>query len=109
MLGPRDAHCLGQGGRESGQNLDGLAYVAVRGRDADAEPGSELGVCVTATQMGQSEESLTTGSQTPSPGPDLPSPHGESSGRVPQSATGQVDRRRVDKHTKFLADGGSRS
>jgi hypothetical protein len=34
-LGPCEAHRLGQGGREGGQYVHGLAYVAVCGRDAD--------------------------------------------------------------------------
>lgn len=51
-LGPGDVHRLGQGGCEGGQHIDGLAYVAVHGCDADTEPGGELGVGVTASQMG---------------------------------------------------------
>lgn len=41
-------HRLGQGRGDGGQGLDGFTYVAVDGRDPDVEPGSELGVGVTA-------------------------------------------------------------
>lgn len=41
------------------------------------------------------------GQASPS-GSDLPSPDSESSGQTLQSTTGQVDRRRVDKHAKLL-------
>lgn len=103
--GPRDAHHLEQGRREHGQQVDGFAYAAVRGRDADPAPGGKLGVGVTTPQRGQGEEALTVGGQRPPPGPGLPSPQSESCGLVPRGATGQVDRQRVDKQAKLLADG----
>lgn len=105
-LGPREAHRLGQGGREGDQYVHGLAYITVRGGDADTEPGGELRVGVTTAQMGQGEQSLTAGGQTPPSGPDLPSPGSKSPGQLPQGATGQVDRRRVDKHTRLLVAAG---
>lgn len=103
---PRDVHGLSQGGRESRQDLDSFAYVAIHGRDADTEPGGQPGVRVAASQMGQGQESLTTGGQTPPSGPDLPSTHSEVSGQTPQGATGQIDRRRVAKHVKLLVAAG---
>lgn len=100
---PNCSHRLGQGRGEQGQHGDGLAHVAVHGRDPDAEPGGELGGGVTAPQVRQSEQGLAARGQ-PSPScVDLPSASGELTGRVRQGAGGQIDRRRIDKQAKLLA------
>jgi hypothetical protein len=44
---------LSQGLRVGGQHFDGLAYVAIDGRDADLEPRGKLGIRVAASQVGQ--------------------------------------------------------
>lgn len=49
---PDRPHRLVQGRGEGGQGVDGLTYVAVDGRDPDAEPGGQLGIGVTAPQVG---------------------------------------------------------
>ncbi|GAB2824850.1 hypothetical protein GCM10027073_63330 [Streptomyces chlorus] len=66
-LGGGDLHRLGERRGEGGQDVDGLGDVPVRGGGAYAEPGSELGVGVTAAQMGQHQQCLSSGGQaTPS-------------------------------------------
>ncbi|GGP95960.1 hypothetical protein GCM10010278_86950 [Streptomyces melanogenes] len=88
------------------QDVDGLVYVAEDGGDSDAGPGGEPGVGVTAPQMGEGEQSLALGGKAPPPRPDLPPPGGQLPGQEPQCAAGQIDRGRVDKHAKLLADMG---
>lgn len=105
-LRPDGRHCLGQGLRLGGQHFDGLAYVAVDSRDADLEPCGELGVRVAASQVGQGEQGLTADGQTPPSRTYLPPVSGQLPRQVPQRAAGQIDRRRVDKHAKLLADTG---
>lgn len=105
-LGPYGLHRLGQGRGEGGQNLDGFTYVAVDGGDPDAEPRCELGVGVTAPQVGQGEQGLTCHGKPPPPRPDVPAPGPQFSGQEPQGAGGQVDRGRIDKHAKLLANTG---
>ena len=103
-LRPDRRHRLVQGRGEGGQGLDGFTYGAVDGRDPDAEPGGELGVGVTARQVGQGEQGLTSGRKAPPPRSDLLPPGCQLSGQEPQGAAGQINRGRVDKHTKLLAD-----
>jgi hypothetical protein len=50
-----------QGPAAAGEQVDGLADVAVRGRDADAEALGEAGVGIAVAQMGQNEECLVAG------------------------------------------------
>jgi hypothetical protein len=76
-LRPNRRHRLVQG---RGEGLDGFTYVAVRGRDPDAEPGGELGVSVTAPQVGQGEQGLTSGRKAPPPRSDLLPPGCQLSG-----------------------------
>ncbi len=82
----------------------GFAFVAVDGCDPDTEPGCELGVGVTAPQVRQGEQGLTCHGKPPPPRPDVSSPGRQRCGREPQDADGQVDRGRMDKHAKLLAD-----
>ncbi|GGK28420.1 hypothetical protein GCM10011583_70500 [Streptomyces camponoticapitis] len=69
---PDRPHRLGQGRGEGGQGVDGFAYVAVDGRDPDAEFGGKLGVG-TAPQVGQGEQGRTRGGKAPPPVP-MPCP-----------------------------------
>lgn len=105
-LRPDRHHRLVQERGAGGQGLDGFTYVAVHGRDPDAEPGGELGVSVTAPQVGQGEQGLTSGRKAPPPRSDLLPPRCQLPGQKPQSAAGQVNRGRVDKHAKLLVDTG---
>ncbi|GAA1371520.1 hypothetical protein GCM10009612_62760 [Streptomyces beijiangensis] len=89
---PDRLHRLGQGRGEGGQNLDGLAYVAEDGRDPDAEPGSELGIGVTAPQVGQGQEGLAADRQSTPSRPDLLPPGCQLPGQEPQGAAGQINR-----------------
>ncbi|GAB3170863.1 hypothetical protein GCM10027162_11820 [Streptomyces incanus] len=107
-LGPDGLHRLGQGRGEGGQDVDYLAYVAIDRRDADAEPGGELGIGIAAPQVSQGEQGLAGCGQTPPARPDFPPSGMQRSARVPQGAAGQINRRRVDKHAKLLVgQGGS--
>lgn len=57
---PRGRHGLFQRGRESGQEVTGLAYVPADRRDPDAETCYEagVGVAVAAAQVGQGKQGL---------------------------------------------------
>ncbi|MGY3676383.1 hypothetical protein ACVWXU_000006 [Streptomyces sp. TE33382] len=105
-LRPDRPHCLGQGRSEDGQGLYGFTYVPADGRDPDAESGCKLGVGVTAPQVGQGEQGLTCGGKAPPARPERTPPGGQLTGQEPQGAAGQIDRGRVDKHAKLLADTG---
>lgn len=56
-------HRLGQGRRDAGQHVDGLADVSVDGCDPDAESSDELGIGVAAPQVSQRKVRLTASSQ----------------------------------------------
>ncbi len=100
----RSPRLLLQRGRQAGQEVDGLAYVAVGRGDPDVEPCGEAGVGVTAAQVGQGEQGLpAAGEATPS-GTDAASVPCEKAGEALQGAAGQIDSGRVDKHAKLLAD-----
>ncbi|MBB4796175.1 hypothetical protein BJY54_006879 [Streptomyces nodosus] len=61
-----DGHGLLERGGEDGQDIHGLADVAVRRGQADAEPGRELGERVTVTQVRQGHQRLSAaGESTP--------------------------------------------
>lgn len=89
-----------------GRDLDDFTHGAVDGRDPDAETGGELGMGVTAPQVGQGEQGLTCGGKTPPTCADLLPPGLQPPGQEPQGAIGQIDRGWVDKHGKLLADTG---
>lgn len=101
---PHGRHGLFQRGRESGQEVDGLAYVPVDRRDPDAEACDEAGVGVAAAQVGQDEQGLPASGQATPPGADPVAVACEETGEVLQGAAGQIDTGRVDKHAK--APGG---
>jgi hypothetical protein len=54
---------LFQRGREGGQQVDGLAYVAVGRGDPDAEARGKASVGVAAAQVGQDEQGLPAAGQ----------------------------------------------
>jgi hypothetical protein len=62
---------------------------------------------VTAPQVGQGEQGLTAGGKTPPPRSDLLPSVCQLPGQEPQGAAGQINRGRVDKHAKLLADTGN--
>lgn len=70
---------------EGGQNVDDLAYVAMDGRYAHAEPGGELSTDISAPQVCQGEQSMSVCGQAPPARFDLPPP----------------GKRRVDMHAKL--------
>lgn len=100
----RRPDCLRKSRRESGQDLDGLGDVPVRGRGPDAEPGRELGIRVAVAEVGEGEQGLTAGTQAPPSGTELLAAPAEFGGQEAQGRTGHVDARRVDKHTKPLVE-----
>ncbi|SCE52549.1 hypothetical protein GA0115242_146524 [Streptomyces sp. SolWspMP-5a-2] len=56
----------------------------------------------TAPQVSQSEQGLSSCGQTSPARLDLPAPGMQPSTQVPRGASGQIHRRRVDKHAKLL-------
>jgi hypothetical protein len=97
---PHRRHGLFQRGRLSGQEVDGLAYVPVDRRDPDAKTRCEAAVGVAAAQVGQDEQGLPATGQATPPGADATAVACEETGEVLQSAAGQIDAGRVDKHAK---------
>lgn len=59
---PYGLHGLLKRGREGGQEVDGLAYVAADRGDPDAESRREAGLGVTTAQVGQDQQGLSAGS-----------------------------------------------
>ncbi len=106
LLHPNGLHRLGQGRGEGGQDFDDLAYVVVDRRDADAEPGGELGIGIAAPQVSQGGQGLSACGQTPPARSVLSPPGMQPSTQIAQGAAGQINRRRVDKHAKLLVGHG---
>lgn len=94
----------GEVGGVDGQDLHGLGDVAVNGGDADAEPGCELGVGVSAAQVREYEQGPPVRGESAPPCPALDAPGGQQAGEEPQGRAGQIDSRWVDKHVKLRAD-----
>lgn len=95
---------FGEGGREGGQERDGLGDVPVRGGRSDAEPGRELGIRVAVAEVGEGEQGLPARAQAPPAGTELPAVFPQAVGEEAQGGAGHVDAGRVDKHTKPLVE-----
>lgn len=82
-------------------------HPAAYGRDPDAEPGRELGVGVTAPQVGQGEQDLAASRQPSPPRSDLPPPTMSRPGRYPRvrldrsNDDGQTSTRSSWRHGRF--------
>lgn len=87
-------------GRQSGQEIDGLACVPVDRRDPDAETRCEAGVGVAAAQVGQDEQGLPTAGQATPPGVEPTAVTCKETGEMLQGAAGRIDTGRVDKRAK---------
>lgn len=103
-LACRRLHCGSQFRGECDQNVDGLGDVPVGGGGADTEAGCELGIGVPAPQVGQCQQGLVVGAQTPPAGAASPAVGPQLSRQKAQGGAGHVDPSRIDKHVKPLVE-----
>jgi hypothetical protein len=92
-----------EGRCECGQEIDGLADVAVDGARFDPETRCELGVRGAVPQVCQHRQGLTTGREPAPAALDPTAVFAQASGKEGQGSTGHVQPARVDKHVKPLA------
>ena len=104
-LGRGGLHRLFHGGGEGGQEVDGLGDAPVGGGGAHLEPGRELSVGVTASQVGQHQQRLPSGGQPTPSGALITAVCGQFTSEVAQCRAGQIDAGWVDKHAE--APGGT--
>jgi hypothetical protein len=101
--------CRGAGRRgdvrcEGREYVDRLDDVPVHGGGTDTKTGSELGVGMPTSKVGQDQQSLAAGRKAPPPRPPLQTSGGQQTGQPTKRRTGQIDPRWVDKHVKLRAD-----
>ncbi|GGW86207.1 hypothetical protein GCM10010320_79910 [Streptomyces caelestis] len=87
--------------RAGRKDLDGFGHVPVRRSGSDVKTGGELGVGVSAPQMGQYEQGLPTRWEPAPPRSSLARSRDQQVGQEPQGGAGQVDTRWVDKHMRL--------
>ncbi|CAM5293127.1 hypothetical protein SDIAM26S_00882 [Streptomyces diastaticus subsp. diastaticus] len=91
-------------GRQSGQEIDGLAYMPVDRRDPDAEARCEAGVGVAAAQVGQDQQGLPGRRSDDATAIRSNDVTCEKTAEVLRGGAGQIDAGQTDKHAKAPGD-----